>query len=179
MAYVQFEQLQDASAAGAVSRPRAAFGALEREVLRLSYGDARSSVELPGRVARIGGWLAGRRRKSGLADPRLEALRRYAVLYRLDGERLGATKDAAIAKAGFDLRAVRDVRLLVDRHVASHSHRAAFGIRSLANLSIGTVVFGALALLIQQVTDDLTASAIVSGLLGVTAVSLHHPTTHR
>ncbi|WP_265267715.1 hypothetical protein [Sphingomonas lycopersici] len=175
MAYVQFEQMPDASAAGAVRHPRAEFGAIEREVLRLSYGDTRSSLGVPGRFARIGGWLAGRRAKPGLADRRLEALRRYAVLYRLDGEALDPAEDIAIAAAGFDRHALRDVQLLVDRHLASRSHNAASRFRSVLTFLGGTVVLGAVALLLQQATDDLAVSAIVSGILGATAASLHHP----
>ena len=42
----------------------------------------------PGRLETVLGWLFGGKRANGLADARLEALRRYAVMFRLKGEAL-------------------------------------------------------------------------------------------
>jgi len=178
MAYLQFEPMPDTSA-GSATRPRGIpLSALEREVVRLSYGDTRASLGPTDRLARFARGLGNRRHKAGLADRRLEALRRYAVLYRLDGQHLDPTEDAAIATAGFDPRAIGEVMSLVDRYVARHAGNAGFGVGSLVNLSVGTMIFAAVAVLIQQATDDVIASAIISGILGATALSLRHPTAH-
>jgi hypothetical protein len=55
------------------------FTALEWTVIALARRDRLSSLEEPGPIARAVGGLFGLGRQSSLADPRLEALRRFAV----------------------------------------------------------------------------------------------------
>ena len=81
--------------------PSPGLSPLERSVVRLSLRDARSTLSASPR------WLAGIRGLLGfaspnaLADPRLEALRRFAVLTRLDGVAAGE-EQARFLAAGFD-----------------------------------------------------------------------------
>ncbi len=176
MAYLQLEHVRDAAAGGAVGISGTGFGALERDVVRLSCRDGRSSLHAPGRLARIGMLLTGFGRRTALSDLRLEALRRYAVLYRLDGDALDEAEDVAINRAGFQDREIRQVRQLVDSQVARNRRSE----RSNRPTALGALVILALAsLLIQRATGDLAISLMAAGLLTVTLVSLTRPARHR
>lgn len=100
----------------AVSAPVPA-GALlarvERDVLLASRRDRVSSLH--GDSPR-GRWIAslfGIEPANRLADPRLEALRRFAVLLRRRGDRLLAAEQARIVAAGFTPLQVAEVRRLL------------------------------------------------------------------
>ena len=100
MAYMSFNEQLDgptsvpAAAAAAVpvsaltsvTKPRGAaremegFSALEWSVVAIAEADKLSSLRQPGRMAVAMGTLFGDRHNPRLADPRLEALRRMAVL---------------------------------------------------------------------------------------------------
>jgi hypothetical protein len=70
-----------AGAAGLVSpRVGALFERQEWEIIALAARDGLSSLHAPGRTARMLGWLFGSRPDRRLANDRLEALRRFAVL---------------------------------------------------------------------------------------------------
>ena len=56
------------------------FTPLEWSVIRLASVDALSTLREPGRLQRFVNWLMGRKGSPELANPRLEALRRIAVL---------------------------------------------------------------------------------------------------
>ncbi len=56
------------------------FSPLEWSVIRLARSDGLSTLRAPGRVRRFTNWLIGRSGSPGLANERLEALRRIAVL---------------------------------------------------------------------------------------------------
>jgi len=174
MAYLHVEQINDVSA-GSATRTDVGFGSLEREVVRLSFGDARASVLTPHHVVRISAWLAGRRTKPPLADPRLEALRRYAVLYRLEGDALDRQEKLTVARAGFGDAVLRDIRLMVDRHLAHQPQAAPSRLSTLMAVLTALTLLGGIALLIQQATDDAVISIIVSALLAATTVSFHRP----
>ncbi|MGK6319395.1 hypothetical protein [Sphingomonas sp. DT-204] len=92
MAYVAFAEtgtdfinndfvttLRDRTSPKPVDRS-AGFSALEWSVVALAERDSLSTLRTPGRVAAALGTLFGERPNPRLADPRLEALRRMAVL---------------------------------------------------------------------------------------------------
>jgi hypothetical protein len=56
------------------------FSALEWSVIRLARVDGLSTLREPGRIRRLLNWLLGRTGSPELANERLEALRRMAVL---------------------------------------------------------------------------------------------------
>ncbi len=56
------------------------FSALEWSVIRLARVDGLSTLRAPGRFRRFWNWLTGRNGSPELANERLEALRRMAVL---------------------------------------------------------------------------------------------------
>lgn len=175
MAYLQFEHIQGGSAGGAVTTLGPSLDTLERAIVRMSFDDDRSSLTRAGRLARIGTWLSGLRRKGGLANPRLEALRRYAILYRLSGQDLDTGEDLAVARAGFDPFAIGEVRQLVDRHRAGNGRAARrwFRVALLGLALIGTL--SGMVLLIQQATDDIAISTMIAALIFVTMLSHHRP----
>ena len=56
------------------------FSPLEWSIIRLARVDGLSTIRAPGLVRRVYNWLIGRTGSPALANPRLEALRRIAVL---------------------------------------------------------------------------------------------------
>jgi hypothetical protein len=87
---------------------------LELRTLQLSQADGRASLRAPHRIERLSAVLFGSRRVSGLANPRLEALRRFAILYRLDGVALEAVEMARAEAAGLSAAALDRVRRIID-----------------------------------------------------------------
>ena len=75
--------------------------ALEWSVVALARNDRLASLRMPGRIANAMGALFGGVRDPRLADPRLEALRRIAVLSRHQGYTVAPTEIRAFVAAGF------------------------------------------------------------------------------
>lgn len=82
----------------------ASFSALEWTVVALAERDTLSSLREPGRMAMALGSLFGDRPNPKLADPRLEALRRLAVLTWHQGYRVAQSAVHAFLEAGFSLQ---------------------------------------------------------------------------
>lgn len=83
MAYIDFSELQPESRtreAAPAPEPVSAFSALEWSVIALAQRDRLASLRRPGRIATALGSLFGAWQNPRLADSRLEALRRIAVL---------------------------------------------------------------------------------------------------
>src|SRR5947208_14551193 len=83
MAYLEFAECGGAGAATAAyeaPRPAARFSALEWWVIAAAQRDKLSSLDAPGPVARLLGALFPSNDNDREADPRVEALRRMAVL---------------------------------------------------------------------------------------------------
>jgi hypothetical protein len=108
MAYIDF----NAAFAGATSvssealpaaeRPLSAqFSPLEWTTIALARRDSLSSLQEPGRLSRALGSLFGLGTTSRLADPRLEALRRFAVHAWHRGYTLPVSEIKAFIAAGF------------------------------------------------------------------------------
>ncbi|MBO9499036.1 MAG: hypothetical protein J7483_06245 [Novosphingobium sp.] len=118
MVYFERPLLQDdvSAGAGAVSfrRPAPALTAIERHAVMVSRADPLSSVRAPSRLDRLVHAVIGLKRVPGLADARLEALRRYAVLYRIQGDRIDAAELARATDGGLDGHALAQVRRIVD-----------------------------------------------------------------
>lgn len=84
--------------------------AIERTTIALSLGDPIASVKPQGRYARSGLaiLLFGPRRTFVLANPRLEALRRYAILFRhADPEAAAAAE--ALREAGYSAGQIDEI----------------------------------------------------------------------
>lgn len=113
MAYLDLEL-----ATGAVRSPASSVPVqlddLERQAVLISRTDDARSISPRGRIDRVTAVLFGSRPASRLADDRLEAYRRYAVLYRLRGPRLAASETARALQAGIPNRKLELVRAMVD-----------------------------------------------------------------
>jgi hypothetical protein len=105
MAYLNFSEAGFAAAMrsdqAAPPATSSVFSALEWLVIALAQRDHLSSLREPGRFARAAAALFGGRGERPLAGPRLEALRRVAVLARHRGGDVPAAEMAAFRRAGF------------------------------------------------------------------------------
>ena len=79
------------------------FSALEWSVIRHSRQDSLSTLRAPGRFSRFLQWLTGRHTSPELANPKLEALRRAAVLSWHYGFTVPGRDVADFLSAGFSL----------------------------------------------------------------------------
>jgi hypothetical protein len=77
------------------------FSALEWSVIRLARVDGLSTLRPPGRIVRFWNWLMGRTGGPELANERLEALRRMAVLSWHFGFTVPGDDVAGFLSAGF------------------------------------------------------------------------------
>jgi len=108
MAYVNFTELHEAAPAPATARAVAqpdtpALSPLEWSVVALAQKDRLSSIERPSRIALAMGRLFGSRRSTDLADPRLEALRRLAVIAWHRGYAIASSEIRRFLEAGFSM----------------------------------------------------------------------------
>lgn len=108
MAYRAFDEgrfapVAEAPALDAASAELAPlFSELELRVIALSRSEAASSLEPPSRFGTFVSAIFGIKRVNKLADPRLEALRRFTILTRTLGDRLADVEVNAFLQAGFD-----------------------------------------------------------------------------
>lgn len=109
MAYMDFAALQGTRIAAPAGTPAPAyapyssgFSALEWQVVAIAQHDRLSSLEEPGRISiALGMIFGGQRPNPKLADKRLEALRRVAVLAWHRGYALPPHEIHAFHEAGF------------------------------------------------------------------------------
>jgi len=94
-------QSQLLSSSPAADRPTARFSALEWSVVALAERDSLSTLQSPGRVAVALGTLFGSRPNPQLADSKLEALRRIAVLAWHQGYQIAESAIRSFLAAGF------------------------------------------------------------------------------
>lgn len=87
---------------------------LEETVVALSAFDHPRTVRPAGRVARALQRLFGNDTDKSLANSRLEALRRYALLYRVEGASMSPEEGDMFEASGFSRAAGAQVRCLVD-----------------------------------------------------------------
>jgi hypothetical protein len=101
MAYVSFAEGELLQAPRTSSAQQPGFSALEWSVIALARRDPLSSLNQPGRVAKALASLFGLWRDSSLADGRLEALRRMAILAWRNGYAVPVSELRAFKAAGF------------------------------------------------------------------------------
>ncbi len=91
---------------GVTAQPSAAaadFDRQELEVIQLARHDGLSSLREPTRIDRALHWLFGIERNGPLANPRLEALRRFAVLAWHHGYTLPLSAIGRFKEAGYSI----------------------------------------------------------------------------
>lgn len=113
MAYLNFAEPQEAAFATRIVTPvadavPARLSPLEWSVVALAQTERLSSINAPGRIAVAMGKLFGSRRNPLLADSRLEALRRLAVIawhrgYAIHSSEIYAFKEAGFSMAQYEL----------------------------------------------------------------------------
>ena len=105
MAYLNFTALEGspvAAPADLVEAPRGRLSALEWQVVAIAQHDRLSSLGAPGKLSiALGAIFGGKRANPKLADPRLEALRRVAVLAWHRGYSVPRAEIRAFHEAGF------------------------------------------------------------------------------
>lgn len=85
---------------------------IELAVITLSRLDSPASLVRHGRISR---YLFGERNPLPLASPRLEALRRYAILFRAHGAPPAKPERDQLGEAGFDNRQIGWINDLMAR----------------------------------------------------------------
>ncbi|MBW6522875.1 hypothetical protein KZ810_05135 [Sphingomonas sp. RHCKR47] len=110
MAYIDFASEQDQLLSPAprhdpvpVDAPATQLSALEWSVVAIARNDRLSSLREPSRLSVAMGGLFGARHNPRLADPRLEALRRMAVLSWHHGYTVPTSALTAFTDAGFTI----------------------------------------------------------------------------
>lgn len=86
---------------------------LERLAIHIARNDGIDSLTQSERGNRFTRWLFRADRPNPLADPRLEALRRYAVLLRLRGDAMPAGETRRLLDAGFAWETLNEIHQLV------------------------------------------------------------------
>lgn len=111
----EFQEEADFPALRAVASPQpASLSALEWSVVALARRERPSSIRRPGAIAAAMGLLFGGRRLPALADRRLEALRRLAVLAWHRAAAIDDGEIAAFLGAGFTSQQYELVRGSID-----------------------------------------------------------------
>lgn len=101
---ITYASIPRADAVPATQTQQAALSALEWLAVAVSRRDSLSSLRQPGRLGTALRSVFGLNQESRLADPRLEALRRIAVLSRHYGYTVPSGEVKAFLAAGFDTR---------------------------------------------------------------------------
>ncbi len=125
MAYVNFAAGELLHPPRATSKSQAAFSGLEWTVVALARRDRLSSLGEPGRLAKALAGLFGLWRDSALADERLEALRRMAVLAWHKGYAVPISELRAFKAAGFTAEHYELLQASIGRGRALAGKRAA------------------------------------------------------
>ncbi len=125
MAYISFAEGELLQAPRANSAQQAGFSALEWSVIALARRDPLSSLNQPGRVAKALASLFGLWRDSSLADGRLEALRRIAILAWRNGHAVPVSELRAFKAAGFSDEQYDVLQASIDRGRAQLERRSA------------------------------------------------------
>lgn len=99
MAYLDLTRTFDTAAATPLTSAR--FEDTEWRVIMLAQKEGLASLSEPGPVARVLAWLIGTQADHRLANPRLEALRRFSVLAWHYSYALPVSAVKGLLKAGF------------------------------------------------------------------------------
>ena len=127
MAYMNFAEV-DAVALGGThdwTRTQSGFSGLEWSVIALARRDRLTSLNQPSRVAQALGALFGTWKNARLADSRLEALRRMAVLAWHKSYVVPVSEIRAFKEAGFTTEQYETLQASISRGRAQSGKRSA------------------------------------------------------
>lgn len=124
MAYLDLDQPMRGLLSAAEMAPDAAPAAgrlskLDRMVIALSRHDPRSSLAAPGRFRKIITYLFSLQPPNPLADPRLEALRRFSVMLRKQRAHFPEDETLRLLAAGYSPAAIQETREIIGREFAA------------------------------------------------------------
>lgn len=144
-------------------------GTQERRAVLLARTDPPSSLHR-GFGSRLMGLLFGIAPPHMLADARLEALRRYALLYRIHRETMAETEVARARRAGYSDAELAKARALIDATYGKSERKRDTQILAIAFGSAITalIIFAAAS----QVAPTVDSPLIAAILAGVAIVSL-------
>jgi hypothetical protein len=126
MAHPDLSKAHDTSAlATGPGDPASGFSGLEWSVVAIAQRDRLASLRQPGRIAAALGNLFGAFQNARLADGRLEALRRIAVLAWHRGYSVPVHELRAFLKAGFSIEQYETLQTSIGRGRAQNRKRAA------------------------------------------------------
>jgi hypothetical protein len=137
---------------------------LERRVVLLSRRDPRPAGRIGRAAARAAHILFGGRETAGLADPRLEALRRFAVLLRIGGGHVASVEIERFVAAGFAEAQIDAVWMLCADRIPAARDRAARVRRLRLIVALWAGVLPPVALALADHFGD--------GLIGTTGAAL-------
>jgi hypothetical protein len=160
MAYMDFTAEQTFASVEASAMPRR-LASQERLVVMLSRNDPLWSLRPRHTHSRLLNLLFGIEAPHALADHRLEALRRYAVTYRLRDASVG---DAAALAGGFADSQLAQVRHIIDGARGTRPQRSAGSLIRQGLLAIAAflIVSGATAWLSPRFDSPLIAFVLVA-----------------
>jgi hypothetical protein len=143
-----------------------------------SLRDDRASVAGRSRHARFSRMVFGLRFPASFADGRLEALRRYAILYRFQGAALSLEEDERLLAAGLSAHQAAAARALVDAHYVPHRGRlrVPWSLVAMVALAVAAAAFFYRWLAAQF--DDSAGALIVTIPLTIWVVSTVSVTGH-
>lgn len=141
--------------------------AQERQVVLLARTDPIASLD-PSRLGRLARLVFGIEPPHRLADARLEALRRYAVLYRVHRAGLAAREIEHARAAGHDDGTLARVRALIDCAHGARPPRT--NVPRLAAIIVALALIATVA--VWTLTPVVDSPAMASVLTGVGLVTL-------
>jgi hypothetical protein len=145
-------------------------GRLERDVVMLARHDRLSSLQPAGRLARVGRRLFGLAGANRLADPRLEALRRFAVIEIRTGS-AGNHEIGRLADAGFS-----EIEIAQARQIALRYYRPSrLSVFTLLSLVVGGLAWLGAFFWVRARLGDSVISAMIVAYLGLPVVAALNP----
>jgi hypothetical protein len=173
MAFLDLELGAPAALARSEQRMGAAFprlGVQERRAVLLARRDPSSSLHR-GFGSRLMSLLFGIETPHMLADSRLEALRRYALLYRIHGKALAAIEIERAQDAGYSDGELARARALIDAAFAVRQPRRS-NVHILA-IALGVAMAALLAFAaVSELAPTVDSPLIAAILAGLAIVSL-------
>lgn len=125
-----------------VEQPRRGLSATEREAVKLARLDKLGSLRPAGRLHRMSQMVFGLSRRSNwLADPRLEALRRFGVAIAHGGSAVVEREEAQLKALGFSESQVASAAALASGFRSRRSSRSVGMYASLSATTVGIFVW--------------------------------------
>lgn len=172
MAYLTNDIVVAGGNARRLPAPPPRLSALERETVRVSLVDDAWSDDSGRRLVAVTRWLFGVEPARRLANDRLEALRRYAILYRLLGSGMAQEERQRVIDAGFAAKQLEEAHALVARLAPPTPGLRQRLIRwSGGAAAAGLVAYGLYMWLVENLGDG-TISMVVLLLLAGTLLPL-------